>query len=46
MKIRSVIWSILCVLSSFLYSQDYVLIHDWLGTGSDWNNKGCLTKVG
>jgi len=31
---------ILITFSSNFYSQDFVLVHGWLGDGSDWDNTG------
>lgn len=35
----------ICLLSTLLFSQDYVLVHGWLGNGADWNNTGVENLV-
>lgn len=35
----------ICLLSTLLFSQDYVLVHGWLGNGADWDNTGVENLV-
>ena len=45
MKLKFYICTFFLAFSTFLFSQDYVLIHGWLGNAGDWDNTGVKQLV-